>query len=120
MNENTDHGDFLNKTKEQVEEYLKLRLELLKLELGEKTAKVSASLFSMLILIFLSFFTLFFLSFMAGFYFSRLLNDNFMGFGIIALLYLLSLVIISIFRKQIIEKPTINKIIKNIFNNDQG
>ena len=118
MDDNSD--DFFFKLKEELTTYVHLRLELFKVSSYEKIAKVTASLFSGLILIVLAFFVIVFASICAGFYFSALTSSNITGFGIIAGIYMLLLVIIIVFRKQLFEKMFVNKMIEILFENDDN
>ena len=75
-----------------VSSYLNDRVELLRLEMAEKTARLSAGLVVGAIVAMLGFFLLLFLSLMAGYFFSQLTDSLFAGFAIVAGAYLLMLV----------------------------
>lgn len=115
MNNSEPNDDILGKTYDQVTEYVDLRLQLLKLEAAEHTAKVSSFLISTLILLISGFFCILFLSIVAGFYFSELWGNTFYGFGVIGGIYLVIFIILLSARKSLIKKPVSNIIIQLFF-----
>lgn len=110
--------DFFKELKLLIKDYLSARLKLLKYDVYEKSAKVSAVLFTSFVIASLSFMMLFFLSISAGFYFGSLLNSNAAGFLIVSMLYILVLAFILIFKQIWIEKLIANKIIDALTNKD--
>lgn len=119
MNHNEQEDDILGKTYDQLTEYVDLRLQLLKIEATEHTAKVSSFLISTLILLISGFFCVLFLSIVAGFYFSELFGNTFYGFGVIGGFYLLIFIILLLARKSLIHKPVSNIIINLFFNQNE-
>jgi len=77
---------------------------LIKLQGVEKISKLSAAMFSGLLIGILSFFVILFLSIMAAWYFGELLGSPFKGFGIICAFYILALVLVLVFRKKSVAK----------------
>lgn len=114
MNEKEE--DIIGKTYDQLTEYIQLRLQLLKIETAENTAKVAAFLISTLILVVIGFFCLLFMSIVAGFYFSELLGSTFYGFGIIGGIYLLLFLILLLVKNLFIKRPVMNSVIRLFFN----
>jgi len=55
-----------------------------------------------------------------GFYISEYLNDYIAGFGFIGTVYLLIAMILSIVNQRKIEKSIQNKILNNLFNENQA
>jgi hypothetical protein len=96
--------DFFTESKKELELYLQDRLLLLKMQTAEKTARVVALLFSVLIIALLSFFILLFLSIMAGYYFAGITGSLFTGFGIVAGFYVLILTVLILTRGRISKK----------------
>ena len=86
-------GNPISDLKQQLIEYVDLKVKILKLEIYEKASLISASLASGLIIVLLvTFFVLsLFLSF--AFYLGQLLNNYALGFGISGLLYLILLIL---------------------------
>ncbi len=106
--------DFFQDLKVMITDYLAARIKLLKYEIYEKTAKISASLFSAFVLVMLAFLVLFFLSISVGFYLGSLFNSYGLGFILVTALYLIVLIPFLLFRKNWIEKIIINRIIEQL------
>lgn len=113
-----DEEQFFTESIKKVEQYVQDRLLLLKLQTAAKVSKLSALLFSGLVIALLSFFILFFLSIMAGYFFAELTHSLYAGFGIVTGFYILLLIIIIALRKNNIEKFVTNTVIKVFFDND--
>jgi hypothetical protein len=104
--------DFFNELKEEVTSYISLRSDLFRITAYEKIAKVSSAIFSGLMMLILFFFVTVFGSIMLGFYFGQLTGSLTAGFGIVTGFYLLILIIIVVFRKQLFDKFIVNKMIE--------
>jgi hypothetical protein len=116
----TEHEqDFFQDLKILVTDYLAARLKLVKYEIFEKTAKITASLFSSFVIAMLAFFMLFFLSIALGFYFGALFESYGTGFLIVTGLYLIILIPFIIFRKGLIERLIINRMIEQLTENEE-
>lgn len=115
MNNETNPIDEL---KQQVREYTEARVQLLKIQLAEKVARIVAVFFSSTMIALLAFFLLFFLSIAGGFYFGNLLHSYPSGFLIICGFYFLLLVAVIIFRKPLLEKNIADKVAEQLFEND--
>ncbi len=100
--------------KDDLVEYVELRSDLTKLTAFEIIAKAGVSLVSAMALVIFTFFFLFFLFLSLGFYFGKVLNSLYQGFGIVAFFYLLLLFIYLMILKKYIEKPLMNKIIESL------
>ena len=111
--------NFFTESRKKLEAYVNERLLLLKLEALEKTAKMSASLFTAIVLLLLAFFILLFLSLMAGYYFANLTGSLFAGFGIVTAFYIILFVVILKLKKPVIEKNIRNMIISNFFDKQE-
>src|SRR5438552_11114309 len=96
--------DFFSDSKQAIEKYIHYRLLLIRLQAVEKISKLSAAMFSGLLIGILSFFIILFLSIMAGWYFGELLGSPFKGFGIICAFYILVMILVLIFRKKVLQK----------------
>jgi len=110
----TEGRNFFSETKEQLEQYVQDRILLLKLQISEKTARMVAVLFTLLMIGLLSFFVILFLSMMAGFYFASVTGSFFAGFGIVAAFYLLMLIVLILSRKWI-QKKIMDKVIASFY-----
>lgn len=112
MEETND--DFFTESKKELEQYIQDRILLLKLQASEKTARLVALLFSMLIIALLVFFILLFLSTMTGYYFAGITGSLYAGFGIVAAFYVCILILLIITRKRF-DKKIINAVIRIFF-----
>jgi hypothetical protein len=117
--ESKNNNSVFSDLKDELVDYVEIRSELTKLSVFEIISKASASLVSAMALVIFAFFFLFFLFLSLGFYFGKLLNSLYQGFGIIALFYLLLMLIYLMIRKKHIEKPLINKIIESLTENHE-
>ena len=115
MEQQPDKEHFFKEIKNLFVDYLQNKLELVRISTYEKIAKIVALLFSAIILLVLLFFSILFVSVVAGFYFSRLFDSMYYGFSIVAGFYVVSLMVLSIFRKSLIEKFIINAVIRVLF-----
>src|SRR5919107_2806706 len=107
--------DFLTDSKQTIEKYIRNRLFLIRLQAVEKISRLSAAMFSGLLIGILSFFIILFLSMMAAWYFGDLLGSPFKGFGIICAFYVVVLILVFIFRKRVLQKTVTNTVINIIF-----
>ncbi len=105
--------------KQLITDYLNARIELFKLESYEKIAKVTAVLFSSVVVALLAFFLLFFLSLSAGFYFGSLFDSNALGFLLITGIYVILFMLVMLRRKEFFEKFIINSIL-GVLNKKEG
>lgn len=101
----------ISELKQLITKYFDARLKLIKLETFEKIAKVTAVLFSSLVVALLGFFLLFFLSMSAGFYLGKLLDSNALGFLIVTGFYLILFVFVLMTKKNQMENFLIERII---------
>ena len=119
MMEKREAVDFFLDLKVLMTDYLTARIKLLKLEVFEKTAKISATLFSSLVIAMLASLMLFFLSIALGFYFGAVFDSYGTGFMVVTGLYLLLLIPFILFRKSLIEKLIINRLIEQLTENEE-
>jgi len=111
--------DFFQELKVLVADYLSARIQLIKFEIFEKTAKISALLFSSLVIAMLGSMVLFFLSIALGFYLGSLFNSYGTGFLLVTGFYVLLLLPFILFRKNWIEKTIVNKIIDQLMEKEE-
>ena len=97
--------------------YLKLKLELLKLNTYERIGKIISLLSYGLILIFLAFFMFLFVFIALGLFIGYYLDNSALGFLIVAAVYLLQIALIGIYGAYIREK-IMNLIIASLLAND--
>ena len=106
------------KIKEQVTEYVNLQAEVAKLVAYEKISKISAVLASAVVLLFLLFFALLFIFFAAAYFFAGLFHSNALGFGMVALLYIILIVGFLAVRKKYFEKKITNSLVTILTTDD--
>lgn len=119
MNE-PDKSTFFIDLQRLVVDYVKTRLELTQLVAFEKISKIVAYLVIGVILALLFFFGLLFASVVLGIFLSDLLGSTLIGFGIIALIYLLVFMVILSLRNKLIAPVIINSIIKILYERSQS
>ncbi len=107
-----------NELKQLIADYVEARIELIKLDVFEKVAKVTAALFSSVVVALLGFFLLFFLSMSAGFYLARLFDNEAIGFLIVTGFYLLLFAIVISRKKDFMEKYIIDRVIGELTRKD--
>ena len=101
----------ISELRQLITEYFDARLKLIKLETFEKIAKVTAVLFSSLVVALLGFFLLFFLSMSLGFYLGKVFESMALGFLAVTVLYLILFVLVLIMKKDLLEEFLIERII---------
>ncbi|MEO5592450.1 MAG: phage holin family protein [Chitinophagaceae bacterium] len=114
----TDKQSFFEETQDLIESYVNNRLRLLKLQTAEKSSRVVTLLFAGLVTGIFSFFILLFLSLVAAYYFSEKLHSQFYGFGIVALIYIVLLLIALYLRKKFLDKYIFGRVVKILFDSN--
>ena len=106
---------FFEETRLLVEDYVEDRILLFKLQAAEKTATLMSRLYIMVAIGLLLFIVLLILTVIAG-YFLAFLTDNFIvGFGIVAILYVIAIFILYSMHKRFLGKRVMDAVIKLIF-----
>lgn len=100
--------------KTMLTDYIEARIKLFKLELFEKTAKVSAALFASVLMMMLAFFLLLFLSLSAGFYIGASLGSYGTGFLIVTGVYTIIFGVVVLVKKNTLEKYIVNRVISEL------
>jgi len=101
----------ISELRQLITEYFDARLKLIKLETFEKIAKVTAVLFSSLVVALLGFFLLFFLSMSLGFYLGKVFDSLALGFLTVTGLYLILFLLVMFMKKDLLEEFLIERII---------
>jgi hypothetical protein len=105
-------SDNFSELTENVKKYINLRIDLVKLILTEKLARMATVFLLINILFIVSMFLLLFLSFGFIYWYGEMIGPMWEGALIVAGVYLLIGVMILIFRVQIIMNPLIRQISK--------
>lgn len=114
----TEKQTFFEETQDLIESYMSNRLRLLKLQTAEKSSRLVTLLFAGLVIGLLSFFILLFTSIMAAYYFSDIMHSQFYGFGTVALIYVLLLVLAIYLRKKYLDKYVFNRVVMILFDSN--
>lgn len=110
-------SDNFSELTENVKKYINLRIDLVKLVLTEKLARM-ASVFLIIIILFILFmFLLLFLSFSFIYWYGAVVGPTYVGALIVTGVYLLAGLAIIIFRIQLIMNPLIRQISKVLMDN---
>ena len=94
---------------EGIKGYIEARIQLFKLEMQEKASNVMATVIFIVMVAFCALMTLIFMSFALGFFLGHLLGNNYIGFLIIGLFYMLILIVFA----MNIGKGAIHRKVKN-------
>jgi hypothetical protein len=99
---------------DQLKEYVETRIKLAKLQAIESSSTVAAGLIADVAVVVSMILAFLFASFTLAFYLGKVLGDYWIGFGIVAALYLILALLVKA-NKQRIEKPLANTFIQKIF-----
>jgi len=113
-------SSFFTDTIDMLKQYISDRITLIKLQSIEKVSTIAAGIASGITLAVLGLFFLVFFSITLGFLFSSWLDSETAGFGIVAGIYLLLIIIILVFGKKIFGNLITKKIIQNSFKKKDG
>lgn len=101
----------LNNIRKDIQEYLELNLEIIKLSIAEAISKFFSTLIKVVIVLLMSSIILLFLSIAAAFWLGDILNSTAAGFLIVAGVNLLFLLIFLLTAKYSLDKPVIRSVI---------
>lgn len=111
---------FADTLKEQLTEYIELRIDLFKATSVDKLSKAAGRMITALVIMVLVFFIVLFSSAVAGFYFSEVFGSLLKGFGLVALGYVFLFILVLLFRKSMIQPPIVNAIIAVMYEDDEA
>jgi hypothetical protein len=104
-----------NNLKDDIREYLDVRLDEIRLHTAESLSRILNSAASIVVIGYLFFFILLFLSFALSYFFAELFNSDALGFITVASFYIVVLVVFLLLRKKIVERPIIKAVVKLLF-----
>jgi len=113
-------SNFFTDTINLLKQHISDRITLIKLQSIEKVSTLAASIAAGVTLAVLGLSFLIFFSITLGFLFASWLDSNTAGFGIVAGIYLLLIIIIVVFGKKIFGNLITKKIIQNAFKKKDG
>jgi uncharacterized membrane protein YdjX (TVP38/TMEM64 family) len=106
--------------REMITQYIAKRIELFKLETADVSARVLSLFLVYFLLMFVLFIAIIMLSMLAGILLSEKLKSSTIGFGIVSGVYLLSFLLMYVYRNTIAEKFLANQFIKSFFKEHDG
>lgn len=110
----------LEKFMEHIKEYAEVKVDLMALNIQDKTSDVVSSIASALVFVLLTMTILLFLSIGMAWWLGQLFGGLSIGFFCVAGFYLFLGIIIYFFRAQWIKMPIINFLLKKINLNEEG
>ena len=105
----------LGNIKKEILEYMDVRFDLIRLHTAENLSRFISKAVIMLVISCLLCMILLFLSIAAGFLLSSRLHSNELGFLCVAGFYIMLLAVFLLLKKQIVERPVIQSIVKLFF-----
>ncbi|RWY55830.1 phage holin family protein [Mucilaginibacter gilvus] len=99
---------------EQAQEYVETRVKLLKLEVIERSTAIVANVVVELTVVVFFLLTFLFASFTLALFLGDVMHSYWMGFGSVAILYML-LAIVLLVAKKPIERPIVNILVRKLF-----
>lgn len=106
--------------REMIVQYIAKRIELVKLETADISARVLSLFLVYFVLMFVLFIAIIMLSMLAGILLSERLQSYTYGFGIVSGVYLLLFILMYANRNSIAEKFLANQFIKSFFKEHHG
>lgn len=99
---------------ERAEDYAKTTIKLVKLNAVDKSAEIVSSLFSMLVVGMTVVLSIIIISIGVALWLGKILGDSFYGFFIIGAFYMITAILLRVFREQWLKYPVSNSIIKQL------
>src|SRR5690554_397256 len=105
MSKKKDIVDISSESKKLLQRYIQNRMDAYKLDIAERVSKINSFLLTAFFFTFLGYIVLLFLSFAGAWQIGTSLNSLPLGFTIVATFWLLVLIGLFAFRKNLIELP---------------
>ncbi len=105
----------LDELKKELEEYLQLRVDLVKLHIAGELSRFFSSFMTKTVLLYLFFFVFMFFSLAAALLLGSWLNSYALGFALMGGVFLLAAFIFWLLRKQLIERHVVQRFIELMF-----
>lgn len=106
--------DYFTGSKELITDYLEARWKLLRLTAAEKMANALGVFLGLIVAAMLGFFVVLFLGFVLAYWISGIAGSVAVGFSITALVFIILLVIVLIFRRKLIHRPLTNALVREL------
>lgn len=115
IEEQEEKPDFFAESKSILQSYINERIALIKLQAVEKISVTAGAVITGVVLFVLALFLLAFISITLGFILSNWLDSRAAGFGIVAGIYLLFVLVVAFFGKQLFGNAITQKMIQTFF-----
>ncbi len=104
---------------DHIKEYVNIRVESVKLAAAEKTSKLAATIFAAAIAAFVFLLFIIFAGLALAFVFSKLTGEFYLGFLIVAGIYLVLGLLIWSMRERILRIPIMNAMLQQLFKDQE-
>lgn len=105
----------LDELKKELEEYVQIRIDLIKLHIAGEMSRFFSSFMTKTVMFYLFFFVFMFFSIAAGLVLGSWLNSYALGFVAMGSLFLLAALIFWFLRKKLIERHVVQRFIELMF-----
>ncbi|TRX70794.1 phage holin family protein [Carboxylicivirga sp. M1479] len=105
----------VNEVKDDLEDYINARLDMTKLHAAENLSRFVSGMVVKVALSYLFFFVLLFASLAMAFWLNHILENDSIGFLLVASFYMLIAIIFYLLRKSLIQRPIIQSFIQLFF-----
>ncbi len=102
---------FFEESRELLKDYFGARVDLVRLQAAGKISRALGLFFSLILASLLAFFIIIFLGMVVGFWMGTVTGSNAIGFLISTGIFAILLAILVIFRKSMIQKPVMDRIL---------
>ena len=113
-----EEANYFQETKLKLNQYINKRILLMRLQVADKVSRIASAVITAIILIIIGLFILIFASLTAGYWLTELTGSAIMGFGIVALFYLVVFLFVMFFLRKIVRNFFVDKFIKLIYEKD--
>lgn len=114
LKNNAMETNAVKEVKENVEDYIQTKLNLIKLKTADKAGTAISGVVLSVIVARLFLFIMIFLSFAAAYAISQATGRDYLGFLIVAGFYILVAAAVIIFREKLLTMPIINALLKKL------
>ncbi len=108
----------LSELSADLQQYVRVQSDILRLELTSKVAVGSSVLALVILVALIAFVLVIFMALSLGLWLSDVTGSYVQGFGIVTAIIFVKLLLILVFRKKLITRPIQNAIIKNALNTE--
>ncbi len=108
-------SDEFKEVKDDVEDYVNARLDLIKIHAAENLSKFFSGLMINMVVFYISMFVLLFTSMAIAVWLDRVFESSGIGYLIVAFFYFLCGIVFFLLRSVLVEKPVIKSFIKLFF-----